>query len=104
MYWDIFFLSSPSNVEEDETEIPAPKKSRKGYSNQKKAAIILKFLEAQHEDPNISFSVFVELEKIPSKSMLYKWVQDNDNILKRAYEGCIFKENQNEFKEKSQAC
>lgn len=66
------------------------KKVRKAYIPQEKANIILKFLEAEQDDPTISYGVFAESEKI-SKSMLFKWVKDKENILRKAYEGCILK-------------
>ena len=72
------------------------KKKRKAYTDQEKASLIEKFLALKEEDENLSYSTFAELEQIPSKSMLFKWVNDKDekgmnNILRRAYEGCNLK-------------
>ena len=92
-------FQNPENVKnEKETEKSSstqrkPKKTRKAYTNQEKASIIMKFLEAQVDDPNISYKVFAESENIPDKSLVLKWVKQKELILKMAYESCFFKKN-----------
>ena len=58
---------------------------------QEKASIILKFLEAKKVDDNLSYAVFAEMQNIPDPGMLWKWVDDKETILNKAYEGCTLK-------------
>ena len=81
-----------SRVYRDEKQ-PKPlpqKKSRKSYSFIEKASVLLKYLEEIQHDPELSISVFAQENKI-SKSMLHRWIEAKELILKKAYEGCILK-------------
>ena len=69
------------------------KKERKSYTCQEKAGIILRFLEAKQNDPDMSYQVFSDLMKIPDRSMLHKWVKNKDSILKLAIGGSVVKKN-----------
>ena len=75
-----------------QSEAVPKKKTRKAYTPQEKASIVLKFLEEEKNDPELSLGVFAQDHEI-SKSMLFYWIKDKNNILKKAYEGCILRKN-----------
>ena len=91
-------FSDTSKLSKEILRKPA-KKPRKFYNCQVKANIIMKLLDAQAEDKNLSAAVFAETENI-SKSMLSKWLKEKDMILTKAYEGCILKKFRPKIKSK----
>ena len=86
----VYLFREILEFETDESVDPKPKKGRKAYSVQEKAAYILKFLDEKDQGNDLSYETFAESEKVPV-SCLFRWVANKEEILRKVYEGSVTK-------------